>query len=137
MSDSLYDYSRWPNFTKEELVCSFSGKENPNVTAFTCLMDFVQQMRQDLGIPFSVNSAYRSFEHPIEAAKNDMGKPYGMHTLAAIDIKVPVDYCYRVVELAFKYGFKGIGINLKGDPAYRFIHLDRRKVKEGRIWSYP
>lgn len=132
----LYDYTRWPNFTKEELVCSHTGRENPNVAAFTSLMDFVQELRRVLDVPFVVNSAYRSKEHPTEAAKILKGKRGGMHTHAAIDILVPTKYCYELVALAIQFGFKGIGINLTGDPNTRFIHLDRRQTKQGSIWSY-
>lgn len=129
---SLYDYSRWSNFTKEELVCQHTGKENPNVKEFTRLMDRVQALRSYMGIPFRVNSAYRHPTHPIEAKK----AKGGMHTYAAIDIWVPVEYCHKLVDKAFLLGFTGIGINLKGAQSGRFIHLDIRPQEEARIWSY-
>lgn len=131
----LYDYSKWPDFTKKELTCRVTGKENPNVEAFTDLMNSVQELRTLLGFVFVVNSAYRSPEHPIEAVKIAKGLRGGMHTYAAIDIKVPVEHCYRFVQEAMKMGFTGIGINLKGDHGQRFIHLDKR-IKNPRIWSY-
>lgn len=131
----LYDYSRWPNFKKEELICKHTKKENPNVGAFTALMDKVQLMRDYLGIPFEVNSAYRSPEHPIEAKKISSGGKAGMHSYAAIDIYVPVDQCYLFTKTAFEFGFTGIGINLKGSQSGRFIHLDLRD-NGYNIWSY-
>jgi uncharacterized protein YcbK (DUF882 family) len=130
MSD-LYDYSRWKNFTKMDLICQQTGKENPNVEAFTQLMDDVQWLREWASIPFHVNSAYRAPEHPIEARK---ARP-GQHSKAAIDFRVSTKDCYRIVKHAFAMGFTGIGINLTGDPLTRFIHLDERQT-EPRLWSY-
>ena len=48
----LYDYERWDNFNKEELICSHTGNENPHVGAFTHLMDDVQEIRSYVGVPF-------------------------------------------------------------------------------------
>lgn len=131
MSD-LYDYSIWPNFTKEELICSFTGKENPNVKEFTKLMNAVQVIRTDLGIPFEVASAYRSPEHPIEVKK----KKGGMHTYAAIDIRVPIVYYHKLICKAVELGFTGIGVNCKGPSDERFLHLDFRPKDMARLWSY-
>jgi uncharacterized protein YcbK (DUF882 family) len=128
MSD-LYNYNLWPNFSKGDLVCQETGEENPNVEEFTDLMDRVQNLRSWAGVPFHVTSAYRSPEHSIEARK---GKP-GQHSRAAIDFRVPPEYCHRIVARAFEMGFTGIGINLSGD--HRFIHLDYR-VTAPMIWSY-
>jgi hypothetical protein len=128
---SLYDYDRWENFSKDELICEHTGKENPNIVEFTDLMDSVQELRSSLGVPFTVNSAYRDKKHPIEASK----RRFGMHTIAAIDIRVPTEHCYTLVSEAFELGFSGIGINLIGDHQYRFIHLDKRESSP-RIWSY-
>lgn len=127
----LYDYDRWDNFSKEELTCRHTGLENPNVGLFTHLMDDVQEIRSYIGVPFKVTSAYRDPSHPDEVCKE---RP-GMHTKAAIDIQVPVEYCYLVLEKALELGFTGIGINLTGDHSQRFIHLDKRTTKP-RIWSY-
>lgn len=129
---SEYDYTRWENFTKEDLECSQTGKENPNVEDFSDLMDDVQLLRTWAGVPFHVSSGYRSPEHPIEARKT---RP-GQHSKAAIDFRVKTEDCYRIVKKAFKMDcFTGIGINLTGDANTRFIHLDKRTTAE-RIWSY-
>ena len=128
---SEYDYDRWPNFTEDDLVCSATGLENPNVEEFTELMDMVQDLRTWAGVPFVVTSGYRSPEHPIEARKK---KP-GQHSKAAIDFRVPTKDCYRIVGKAYEMGFTGIGINLTGDAGSRFIHLDIR-TSAPRLWSY-
>ena len=129
---SLYNYEVWPNFTKSELVCSHTGRENPNTLEFSELMDDIQALREWADVPFNVTSAYRDPTHPIEARKQYLG----MHTLAAIDFQVPVEDCHRIVKKAFEMGFTGIGINLKGDSNKRFIHLDKRPRERARIWSY-
>ena len=128
---SNYNYDDWPNFSKDKLICQSTGLENPNVDKFNMLMDWVQQLRTWADVPFHVNSAYRSPEHPIEARKT---KP-GQHSKAAIDFRVKTKDCYRIVAQAFKMGFTGIGINLTGDASTRFIHLDLR-TSAPRIWSY-
>lgn len=95
-------------------------------------MDKVQELRSLYGKPMRVTSGYRSPEHPIEAKKT-VG---GQHTIAAIDLQVPVEDYYEVAMLAFQLGFSGIGFNCKGRQFSRFIHLDLRPMKEKRIWSY-
>lgn len=119
----------WKNFTKNELSCSCCGEENPNLE-FIELMDLVQDMRDELGFPLPVSSAYRCSEHPIEAKK----KTPGMHNVAAIDIKVSHEKAHKVLKKAMEMGFTGIGVNQTGNVNQRFIHLDLRE--EGRIWSY-
>lgn len=121
--------STWKNFTKEELECSCCGADNPNLE-FNELMDLVQEMRDELGYPLPISSAYRCESHPIEAKKS---KP-GMHNIAAVDIKVFLSKAHEVLELAFKKGFTGIGVSQKGSMNSRFIHLDLRENKT--IWSY-
>ena len=127
----MYDYNRWPNFTKSDLACQHTGKENPNVERFTNFMDAIQALRDWYGKPMYVTSAYRSPEHPIEARKASLGE----HTRSAIDFRVPTEDCHKIVAQAFAMGFTGIGINLTGDHASRFIHLDDRRTAP-RLWSY-
>ena len=129
MSD-LYDYTRWPNFSRTELVCTCCGRENPNVDSFTRLMDDVQLIRTTLDVSFKVTSPYRCPTHPIEARKARGGQ----HTIAAIDLNVPVAYYHELLREGFKRGMTGIGISCKGNAANRFIHFDKRMVP--KVWSY-
>ena len=130
---SLYDYSRWPDFTKDELICKHTGLENPNVDVFGTLMGRVQYIRDLMGVPFIVTSAYRHPTHPIEARKAAPGQ----HTIAAIDINLadPNKY-YDLVTHAIRLQLYGIGINLKGAYKNRFVHLDMRPYPNRTIWSY-
>ncbi len=130
----LYDYNEWINFTKSELVCSETGKENPNIKDFKQLMDKIQELRAWYGKPMTVTSGYRSEEHSIEAAKVLKKGKGGMHTVAAIDIRVPPEDVHKVLKKAFEMGFTGIGVNCKGKHKNRFIHLDLRLIPW--VWSY-
>ncbi|HAT8542817.1 TPA: D-Ala-D-Ala carboxypeptidase family metallohydrolase [Vibrio vulnificus] len=120
--------SRWANFSDKELRCKCGcNQSNPNIE-FVQLIDKVQLIRQILGVPIPVSSAYRCINHPEERNKAKAG----WHTKAAIDLAVSREVAYKVLELAFIFGIKGIGINQKGEG--RFIHLDMRP--ELAIWSY-
>ena len=118
------------NFSDDELRCKCGcGKLNPN-PLFPKFMDKVQRLRTLYGKPLEVSSAYRCLDHPVELKK----KKAGMHSIAAIDLRVDKEDAYAVLELAFKLGFKGIGVQQKGSPNERFIHIDDRA--DVALWSY-
>ncbi|WP_407504147.1 D-Ala-D-Ala carboxypeptidase family metallohydrolase [Vibrio parahaemolyticus] len=120
--------SRWSNFSDKELRCK-CGCNQPNTNPkFIKLMDKVQIIRDVLGVPLPISSAYRCVNHPIEAKKEKAG----WHNIAAVDIAVRGKLAIEVMHLALNLGIKGIGVNQKGDG--RFIHLDARD--EYAIWSY-
>ena len=61
--------SKWKYFSENELKCKHSG---------ICNMDddFMQKLdiiREEVGVPFIVTSAYRDKTHPIEAKKARRG----------------------------------------------------------------
>lgn len=118
-------------FTVDELKCQHCGDHKMDDD----FMLKIEALRHDLGIPFTVTSAYRCPEHPIEAAK----KSPGAHASGrAIDIACQGDKAYEILEGALRMGLTGIGVNQKG--ASRFIHLDDLEAEEGRprpwVWSY-
>jgi len=79
-----------------------------------------------------VTSGYRCAKHPVEAKK---AAPGAHASGCACDIGVDGADAHRLVALAFKAGFVGIGVNQKGTG--RFIHLDTLKTRpSGTIWSY-
>lgn len=118
------------NFSDDELRCKCGcGKLNPN-PHFSKFMDKVQRLRSLYGKPLGVSSAYRCLDHPVEIRK----KRAGMHSIAAIDLKVTSTDAYELLSLALKLGFTGIGINQKGSHSERFLHLDEREIPT--IWSY-
>lgn len=131
------DWSKYPNFSREEFECSATG---------FCDMDpeFMEQMqilREIYGKPMVITSGYRdAIEHPIEANKTRPGAhAYGV----AADIKVAYSDAHELLHCAIELNvFNGIGIAQKGDPDKRFIHLDMAtsEMLDGglrpTIWSY-
>ena len=94
-------------------------------------LDFLAKLdkaREYAGIPFVINSAYRSPEHP-ESIKN----PTSSHIKGlAVDIKANNSRTrYKVLEALIHVGFNRIGI------ADSFIHVDDDKEKSSNVvWTY-
>ena len=94
-------------------------------------VDFLAKLdeaREYAGIPFVINSAYRSPEHP-ESIKN----PSSSHIKGlAVDIKAKDSRTrYKVLEALIYVGFNRIGI------AGTFIHVDDDKEKSSNVvWTY-
>ena len=125
------DWNAYPNFSPDELRCSHTGLLEINPASLARL----QRLRDEYGAVMPVTSGYRHPSHPIEAAKPAPGP----HTTGqAFDIRVMGGGALRLVALAVKHGFTGIGIQQKG--AGRFVHLDDLTDSPGRprpwIWSY-
>lgn len=115
---------RWPNFSDREFcLCSPSCSLLDMDPSF---MDRLQTARTIAGVPFKINSAFRSVEH--ELSKNRSGK--SMHTLGrAVDIKCcDSGSRYKIVSALVAAGFHGIGIGST------FIHVDDRELS--LIWTY-
>jgi len=93
--------------------------------------DFLAKLddaREFAGIPFFINSAYRSPEHP-ESIKN----PTSSHIKGlAVDIRVRDSKTrYIVLDALMHVGFNRIGI------ADTFIHVDDDRNKScGVVWTY-
>ena len=119
-------------FTRDELKCSYTGDEGMDVQ----FMQVVEEMREELGFPFRVTSAYRSPEHPIEKKKT---RP-GTHTTGcAIDINVYGHQAHAFIALALMKGIQRIGIAQKGPTSSRFIHIDdaqEDRFTKPTVWSY-
>ncbi len=122
------DWSKYPNFSEAELKCSHTGK---------CAMDAdfmekLQALRTELGEGMTITSGYRDPTHPVEASK---ARP-GTHARGvAVDVACDGQQSYRIMALAFKHGFTGIGVKQSG--AGRFLHLDTfTGGPRPNIWSY-
>ncbi len=116
------------NFSAEELRCkcqycrlSVANAVEPRVLAQ------LQAVREELGEPMTITSAYRCPHHANEAKKL---RP-GTHARGvAFDVSVPWGAKrMRIVELAMKHGAKGFGF------ARTFIHLDWGSP-QFRSWDY-
>jgi uncharacterized protein YcbK (DUF882 family) len=101
-------------FSDEELRCPCCGESwfSPS------FLEILNKIREELGQAMKVNSACRCEKHNKEVG----GKPNSQHLLGkAIDIHCPdANYKYRLAQLAFKYGVKGVGVY------DTFMHLDYR-----------
>ena len=120
-------------FTEDELRCSHCGINNMN----NLFMQRIVMLRELLGFPFVVTSAYRCTNHPIEARKDSPGA----HTTGqALDINVYGNNAHRLLDAALRAGFSGVGIAQKGKHSIRFIHLDDLGNSDDRprptVWSY-
>jgi len=106
----------WPDFTPKEMACRGTGKLAINVRA----MDMLQALRNELGKPMVVNSAYRSPEHN----KAEGGAENSEHLRAnAFDVQMAGHDPNEYIRLARMVGFQGIGEYAdKG-----FVHVDGRE----------
>ena len=115
-SDVDPDYWRWPNFTPKEIACKGTGKLLVNEDS----MDRLQALRTEIGLPFHVNSGYRSPEYN----KKVGGAPNSFHMQGmAFDISLSNLNRGIMAEKAEDYGFNGIG------QYNSFIHIDTRDYK--------
>lgn len=116
---------RWPNFSPEEIACRRTGKIKVNERA----LDMLQGLRDDLGCPLMVTSAYRSPEH--NATLKGAAK-YSKHLDGiAFDISMANHDPAPFIAAAVRRGFKGIG----SYPRSGFIHIDARSY--GTRWGDP
>ena len=111
------------NFTSNELRCSCCGDEHVQQWA----LDKLQAIREELGRPLSVTSAYRCENHPVESRK----KKAGTHNKGiAFDIFVGDGALrYQLISTAIKHGANGVGVSRS------FIHIDFRDTTPV-VWTY-
>ena len=121
------DWSKYPNFSKEEFDCSETG-ENEMSRDFIHRLD---ELREACGFPFIITSGYRSPNHSIEKRKEKAGT-HAQGIAADIRARNGSER-YTIVQEAIKMGFGGIGI------ARTFIHVDSRTRgadKAPVMWCY-
>lgn len=94
-------------------------------TAFMLRLD---EARALAGIPFVLNSAFRSYEYELDHGRSGSG----YHTKGrAVDISCKdASSRYIIVKALIDAGFHGIGIS------NTFIHVDDRPFSLARIWTY-
>ena len=118
-------FKQWRNFSPIEMACKGTGRLKLNVDA----MDKLQALRNRIGKPLYILSAYRSPEHN-KAVK---GAPNSMHLQGcAFDVAMtnlcPADF----VAAARAVGFTGIGLYEKQN----FIHIDTGRERSWGKWAY-
>ena len=113
---------RFPNFGPDEIACKGTGKLLVNEQALDCL----QELRERLGKPMIINSAYRSPAH--NRAIGGAKKSKHMEGIA-FDVSTHNLDRSELVAAAQDIGFRGIGF-------YRsFIHIDTRP--NAVTWGAP
>jgi len=125
------NWNKFPNFSAKEFACKHTGRVEMNEQ----FMERLQRLRTEFGKPMVITSGFRHRTHPIEARKNTIG-PHAQGRAA--DIAVQGEDALRLIGLAIKHGFTGIGVQQKGTG--RFIHLDDLPFTTGvprpTVWSY-
>jgi len=120
---------RWPNFTPAELACNGTGKLMVDFDA----MDRLQALRDDLGQPIHLNSAYRSPEYNAKVG----GAKASQHMEAkAFDPSMINHDPHKFEAAAIRAGFTAIGYYV----SQNFMHIDCRARPEGHKpakWGKP
>lgn len=115
----------WPNFTPAEIACRGTGKIGIDTDA----LDKLQRLRDLLGVPLMLNSAYRSPEHNLAVggalqSEHLKGRAFDV-SMANLD---PVTF----EAAARKAGFTGFGFYRRNN----FIHIDTGPAREwGARWT--
>ena len=113
-------------FSRDELQCKHTGRCEMEQS----FLDRLEALREEYGKPIYLSSAFRDKTHPAEAKKDKVG----YHGLGrAVDLLVGYDG-YRLLELAIKHGFKGLGCSFRGSVGSRYLHVDDRDIPA--VWSY-
>ena len=116
--DSLW---RWPNFSPAEIACRGTGSLRIDTEA----MDRLQALRDRLGKPLIVRSAYRSPEHNRAVG----GAPASKHLDGtAFDIAMSNHDPAAFEAAAREVGFLGFGFY----PRSGFMHID---LGPARVWG--
>jgi zinc D-Ala-D-Ala carboxypeptidase len=112
---------RWKNFSPREMACRGTGALLVNADA----LDRLQKLRDTLGVPLIIRSAYRSPEHN----RNVKGAPQSLHMRGiAFDIAMNNHDPAHFESAARAAGFTGFGFY----PRSGFMHID---TGPARTWG--
>ncbi len=115
---------RWENFTPRELACRGTGRLMVDFKSLDCL----QKLRDTLGKPLVLNSAYRSPEHNFAVR----GARQSQHLRArAFDVKMAGHDPEQFEAAARECGFTSFGYYVRQG----FMHIDTRKTPAK--WGAP
>lgn len=118
----MYRYFTEEEFRQAKPACSLSDMS-------PIFMSRLDEARHIAGVPFIVNSAYRSKSYEI----NEKGREgTSSHTKGiAVDLRCQSNFNrLLIVEALIKVGFRRIGIGKT------FIHVDNDASKSPSIWLY-
>lgn len=130
---SIVTKSRY--FSVKELECKCGCGDSGMDSAF---MEKLDGLRESLGEPIKLSSAYRCPKHNAAVAKTGSGGPHT--TRRAVDIVASGAKALKIVSIAVRMGFTGVGLKQHGPHESRFIHLDDLGNSDGQprphIWTY-
>ncbi len=115
---------RWANFSPVEMACRGDGKLMINKHSMDCL----QKLRDALGLPLYINSAYRSPDYNTRIG----GVPNSKHKKAlAFDVNMSNHDPATFEAAARAAGFTGFGFYKDSN----FVHIDTARAREwGKRW---
>lgn len=120
-------------FSVVEFECRCGCGRAPMDNEFLERLDAV---RGAYGKPLAVTSGYRCPSYNAKVSGTGMTGPHT--TGKAADLAVARGDAYKLLGIALRYGFTGIGVQQKG--AARFLHLDTLTDAPGQprptLWSY-
>jgi len=95
-------------------------------------------LREVYGSPLILHSGYRCPVHNVAVSTTG---PQGPHTTGrAVDVLAYGAEAHRLIGLALRRGFTGVGVSQKGLHGQRFVHLDTLLDAPGQprpwVWSY-
>ena len=110
------------HFSADEMHCPCCGQ-----SIDPAFLEMLEQLRQAFGRPLRVSSASRCQEHNAKVK----GSPRSMHLKGrAADLAcLNAEDHFRLVDLAMRLGFTGIG------TAATFVHVDNREGPP-KLWTY-
>ena len=108
----------WIDFTPKEVACRGDG----SILLAPHAMDSLQLLRNLIGKPLIINSAYRS---PLYNARVG-GAPLSRHKKGdAFDVSIVGHNKFELYKMAVEAGFTGFGLNYN-----TFIHVDKGPRRE-------
>ena len=136
------DYSQLKYFKRSEFVCS-SGNDRADMDQE--FLYTLERIREKLGRPMIISSAYRSDDHPITKSKMAKGAPNGgsHHLGMAVDVHCAGFVAMNVIALALaEITINAVGVSQKGPWNSRFVHIDcvpkdnNYGITRPALWSY-
>ena len=121
------------NFSDKELSCSHCGENKFDQKT----LDALQELREAIGKPIKLSSAYRCPEHNDKVSGSGKSGPHT--TGCAIDILCSGKAAHEILTFAMIRSsiWKGIGVSQKGEHKSRFLHLDTLETDmRPWVWSY-
>jgi len=121
------------NFSDKELSCSHCGENKFDQKT----LDALQELREAIGKPIKLSSAYRCPEHNDKVSGSGKSGPHT--TGCAIDILCSGKGAHEILTFAMIRSsiWKGIGVSQKGEHKSRFLHLDTLETDmRPWVWSY-